>query len=185
MKDPFVVQVEEKFKKSLDVFINETRGIRTGRATPSIFDNLYVEYYGKNTPLKQLATFSVPDAKTIIIKPYDNSIIEEVKKSIQKSNLGLNPQQEGSVIRIIVPPLSEERRKQYIKVAKDYAEKAKVSIRNIRRDAMKDLENMKKEKKVSEDQKKRIETELQKLLTDYEKKIDEIFDKKSKEILEE
>ncbi len=184
MKNPLIMQAEEKFKKSLDVFINEIKGIRTGRATTAIFDNIYVQYYGKNTPLKQLATFAIPDAKTIIIKPYDASILGEIEKAIQKSNLGLNPSNDGNILRVIIPPLSEERRKQYTKVAKDYSEKAKVSVRNIRRDLLKDLENQKKEKKVTEDEKKRIENELQKLLSDYEKKIDEILDKKNKEILE-
>ncbi len=184
MKHPIIAQAEEKFNKSLEVFINETKGIRTGRATTAMFENIYIEYYGKNTPLKQLATFSIPDAKTVIIKPYDTSIISEIEKAILKSNLGLNPSNEGNVIKIIIPPLSEERRKHYTKIAKDYAEKAKVSIRNTRRDLLKDLEAQKKEKKISEDEKKRIENELQKLLNDFEKKIDEILNKKNKEILE-
>lgn len=184
MRHPLIAQADEKFKKSLDVFLNEIKGIRSGRATPVIFDNIYVEYYGKNTPLKQFASFAIPDARSIIIKPYDTSLLGEIEKAIQKSNLGLNPLNDGNVLRIVIPPLSEERRKQYTKVAKDCSEKAKISIRNIRRDLLKYLENQKKEKKVTEDEKKRIENELQKLLTDYEKKIDEILDKKNKEIME-
>lgn len=184
MKHSIIVQAEEKFKKSLDVFLNEIKGIRTGRATPVIFDTIYVEYYGKNTPLKQLATFAIPDARTIIIKPYDTSSLNDIEKAIQRSNLGLNPTNDGNVLRVVIPPLSEERRKEYTKIAKDYAEKAKISLRNIRRDLLKDLEAQKKDKKIAEDEKKRLENELQKLLTDYEKKVDEILEKKNKEILE-
>ncbi|MFN7181612.1 MAG: ribosome recycling factor [Planctomycetota bacterium] len=184
MKNPVIIEAEEKFNKSIEVFINETKGIRTGRATPAIFENIYIEYYGKNTPLKQLATFAIPDARTVIIKPYDNSIAGEIERAILKSNLGLNPSNEGNVIRILIPPLSEERRKQYTKIAKEYAEKAKIAIRNTRRDLIKELETQKKDKKITEDEKKRIENELQKLLSDYEKKIDDILTKKNKEILE-
>ncbi len=184
MKHPIIEEAENKFNKSLEVFINETKSIRAGRATTAIFDNIYVDYYGKNIPLKQAVTFAIPDARVVIIKPYDNSICSEIEKAILKSDLGLNPIREGNIIKIIIPPLSEERRKQYTKITKDYAEKAKVSLRNTRRDLMRELELQKKDKKIPEDKKKKLENDLQKLLNDYEKKIDDVLNKKNKEILE-
>jgi ribosome recycling factor len=182
--DDIVLEADDKMDKAVGVLSDEYRGLRTGRATPALVDHLSVEYYGAPTPIKQLASISCPDARLIVIKPYDAGAMEGIEKAIQKSNLGINPQSDGKVIRLAVPPLSEERRKQYARMAKDSAEKAKVAIRNIRRDAMKAAEAEEKEGGMTEDELTRFKTEMQKSTDDHEKKVEELLDKKTKEIME-
>ncbi|WP_147821973.1 ribosome recycling factor [Salidesulfovibrio onnuriiensis] len=158
--------------------------LRTGRASSSLVDNLVVEYYGTPTPLSQLASVSIPDSRTITIQPWDKGAFGDVEKAIQKSDLGLNPVNDGKIIRIAIPPLTEERRKDLVKVAKKYSEDAKVSIRNVRRDMNESLKKMEKDKDITEDEMHGGQDNVQKLTDDFVKKCDELFTAKEKEILE-
>lgn len=177
-------QSEQKMQKSVEVMNEETKGIRTGRATPALVENIRVEYYGAPTPLKQLASISIPEPRLIVIKPYDASILSSTEKAILKSELGITPQNDGKLIRLIIPHLSEERRKQLSKMVKDISERTKTSIRNIRRDSLKLVEEEEKAKSISEDDKFKLKDELQKLTEKYEKEVDTHIDKKTKEIME-
>jgi len=182
--DDILLEADDKMDKAVTVLAEEFKGIRTGRATPSLVDHLIVEYYGAPTPLKGIASISCPDPRLIVIKPYDASALTGIEKAIQKSNLGLNPQNDGKLLRLAIPPLSEERRKQMAKIAKDTAEKAKVSLRNIRRDALKQAEDEEKKGVMTEDELTRFKEEIQKTTTDHEKKIEDQVEKKTKEIIE-
>ncbi len=162
----------------------EFRGIRTGRASPALVDNIKVEYYGSPTPLKQIANISVPEPRMIIIKPYDLSSLGAIEKAIMTSDAGINPNNDGKLIRLNLPPLSEDRRKQLSKVARDTAEKIKVAVRNIRRDGIKLVEDEEKKKTITEDAKFKLKDELQKLTEKYEKQIDDNVSKKTTEIME-
>jgi len=158
--------------------------LRTGRATTSLVDGIVVDYYGTPTPISQLSSVSVPDSKTITIQPWDKGAFAGVEKAIMSSDLGLNPVNDGKIIRISIPPLTEERRKELVKIAKKYTEDAKIAIRNVRRDMNDSLKTMEKDKDISEDDKKRGETEVQKLTDDHVKLADETLGEKEKEILE-
>ncbi|MEK7469525.1 MAG: ribosome recycling factor [Planctomycetota bacterium] len=182
--DDIILEADDKMDKAVAVLTEEFKGLRTGRATPALVDHFMVEYYGAPTPIKQVASISCPDARLIVIKPYDVGALPGIEKAIQKSNLGINPQNDGKLIRLAIPPLSEERRKQYSKMAKDSSEKAKVAIRNIRRDAMKQAEDEEKKKVMTEDELTRFKEEIQKSITGHETKIDDILEKKTKEIME-
>lgn len=181
---PISQSAQEKVQKSIDFFQNEIRAIRTGKASPVIVEHLKVDYYGSPTPLQQLAVISVPDTRTLIIKPYDTSILANIEKAILSSELSLNPQNDGKVIRITIPPLSEERRIEYTQLVNKKLENAKVSVRNVRRDVLKELEKGKKDKTISEDLEKKIKAEVQKIVDDAEKKLTELAEKKNKEILQ-
>lgn len=161
---------------------NELIKIRAGKANPHMLDGIYIDYYGVKSPLSQVSNISTPDAKTIFIQPWDKKMIELIEKSILKANLGFNPVNNGEVIRIAVPPLSEERRKQLVKQVKNEGETAKVSIRNSRRDTNEGLKALKKEG-VSEDEIKKAEDEVQKLTDSFSKKVDDLLEKKEKEIM--
>jgi len=171
-------------KKSVKSLEDEFNTIRTGRASASLFDKIKVEYYGNPTPLNQVATISVPEARLVVIQPWDKSVIGQIEKAIQKSELSLNPVNDGKVIRINIPPLTEERRKEYVKMAKNMAEQARVAIRNIRRDANDDLKKAQKASDISEDEEKRNEDEVQKLTDKYIEEINKLLEDKEKEILE-
>jgi len=171
-------------KKSVKSLDDEFNTIRTGRASASLFDKIKVEYYGNPTPLNQVATISVPEARLVVIQPWDKSVIGQIEKAIQKSELSLNPVNDGKVIRINIPPLTEERRKEYVKMAKNLAEQARVAIRNIRRDANDDLKKSQKASDISEDEEKRNEDEVQKLTDKYIEEINKLLEDKEKEILE-
>ncbi len=158
--------------------------LRTGRATTSLVDSIEVDYYGTPTPINQLSSVSVPDSKTITIQPWDKGAFGAVEKAIMTSDLGLNPVNDGKIIRISIPPLTEERRKDLVKVAKKYTEDCKVAIRNVRRDLNDSLKSMEKDKDISEDEKKKGESDVQKLTDDYVKKADTTLTEKEKEILE-
>lgn len=175
---------ESRMQQALEVMANEFRGVRTGRANPALVENLKVDYYGNPTPLKQLAAITTPDPRTLILKPFDVGILGNIEKAIQASDLGLNPQNDGKMIRLSIPPLSEDRRRQMAERAKKIAETAKVHIRNVRRDAKNAIDQRFKEKKIGEDQKFRATDDLQKLLDRFEKKIDEATASKTKEIME-
>jgi ribosome recycling factor len=175
---------EEKMKKAHDSVAREFSEVRTGRANPSLIEGLHIDYYGTPTLIKQLASISVPDAHLITIQPWDKTAIPEIEKAIMKSNLGINPSNNGTVIRLAVPPLSKERRQELAKVVHKMAEEGRVSLRTIRRDAKEALEKLEKDKAIAEDDKFRGIDELQKLVDKYIAKIDELLKSKEKEVLE-
>ncbi len=179
-----IQDAEDRMKKSVDAVTEDLGSIRTGRASAALFDRIKVEYYGAPTPLNQLATISVPEARLVVIQPWDKSAMGEIEKAIQRSELSLNPNNDGKVIRINIPPLTEERRKEYVKLAKDKAEQGRVSIRNVRRDAMDTLKSFEKDGEISEDDLKRAEDEVQKLADKYVAKVNELLEEKEQEILE-
>lgn len=175
---------EEKMKKTVKALQDEFKSVRTGRASSALFDNIRVDYYDQKVPLSQVATISVPEARLVVIQPWDRSVLAEIEKSIQKSELSLNPNNDGKVIRINIPPLTEERRKEMAKLAKNMGEKSRVSIRNIRRDANEEFKNMQKDSKISEDEAKRAIEDTQKLTDSYIEQINKLLEAKEKEILE-
>lgn len=163
---------------------DDLAGIRTGRAHPALVEKLPVEYYGVLTPLVQLATISVPEPRSLLIRPFDASSLRSIERSILTSDLGLTPNNDGKVIRLNLPPLTEERRRDLVKIVKNRVEEARVAVRNVRRDSIRDLREFEQEKMISEDELKRGEDELQKITDEYIEKINEIGDRKEKEILE-
>jgi ribosome recycling factor len=175
---------EEKMKKAFESVTRELSEIRTGRASPTLVEGMYIDYYGTPTLLKQLASISVPDAHLIVIQPWDQTAIPEIEKAIQKSNLGINPSNDGKIVRLSVPPLSKERRQELVKVVHKMAEEGKVSLRTIRRDAKEHAEKLEKDKLIPEDDKFRCVDDLQKLIDKYIAKIDELLKNKEKEVLE-
>jgi ribosome recycling factor len=175
---------EEKMKKAVKALEDEFKTIRTGRASAALFENIRVDYYEQKVPLNQVATISIPEARLVIIQPWDRSVLAEIEKAIQKSELSVNPNNDGKVIRIAIPPLTEERRKELAKVAKNIAEKSRVAIRNIRRDTNEELKKQEKDSKLSEDQAKRGMDEVQKLTDKYIEEINSVLAKKEKEIME-
>ncbi|MFP4528108.1 MAG: ribosome recycling factor [Candidatus Kapaibacterium sp.] len=172
-------------KKSVEFTASLLDKIRTGRANASLVDTVKADYYGAPTPLSQMASVSVPDARTIMIQPWDQSTIEVIEKAIRQEDLGFNPQNDGNVIRIPVPPLTEERRKEFVKLAKKYGEDGKIAVRNIRRDMMDQLKKAEKDKDISEDEKKKGEDEVQKITDKYVAEIDKVVEKKEKELMED
>ena len=182
--DEILLDCEERMEKAVNVFRDELRGLRTGRATPALVDSLRVEYYGSPTPLKQLAQISTPDPQQIVIKPFDASAIPEIEKAIRTSNLGLNPQSDGKLVRLVVPPLSEERRKQLVKRVKELGETANVAIRNVRRDGNKAADTAFNDRDLTEDQLDGLKEKVQELTKTYEGKVKDLVDKKSAELME-
>ncbi|MFP4018367.1 MAG: ribosome recycling factor [Bacteroidales bacterium] len=175
-------EAKNKMKKAVEYLSDELARIRAGKANPRILDGVYVDYYGTNTPLYQLASIGTPDAKTITIQPWDKNVLSNIEKAIMDSDLGLNPQNDGELIRLNIPPLTEERRKDLVKKVHSEGENAKVSIRNARRDANEQLKKLKNEG-IPEDETKRGEDEVQKLTDEYGKKVDEVVEAKEKEIM--
>jgi len=175
---------EEKMKKALEAVAREFSEVRTGRAHPGLVEGMHVDYYGTPMLIKQLASISVPDVHLIVIQPWDVTAIAEIEKTIMKSNLGINPSNDGKVIRLAVPALSKERRQDLVKLVHKMTEDGRVSLRTIRRDAKETLEKLEKDKAIAEDDKFRGIDELQKLVDKYIAKIDEILKNKEKEILE-
>jgi ribosome recycling factor len=175
---------EEKMKKAVKALEDEFKTIRTGRASAALFENIRVDYYEQKVPLNQVATISIPEARLVIIQPWDRSVLPEIEKAIQKSELSVNPNNDGKVIRIAIPPLTEERRKELAKVAKNIAEKSRVSIRNVRRDINEDIKKKEKDGSLSEDQAKRGMDDIQKLTDKYIEEINSVLGKKDKEIME-
>ena len=182
--DDILLEVEEKMEAAVEYLRREVRGIRTGRASVGLVDHIKVNYYGSPTDLRQLASISTPEANLILIKPFDPSSLGEISRSIQASELGITPSTDGKVIRLVVPPLSMERRQQLAAQVKKMSEAAKVSVRNARRDGNKEVEKQEKEGELTEDEAKKAKAETQKLTEEYEKKITEILDAKIKEIQE-
>ena len=177
-------ETKNKMEKTLDSLKTDFGGLRAGRAHVSLLDGIMVEAYGSMTPLSQVGTISVPDARTLSISVWDRGLAKAVEKAIMESDLGLNPASDGQLIRIPIPPLSDERRKDLTKVAGKYAENNKVAIRNLRREALDEVKKMKKEGTISEDDEKRYENEIQKMTDESIKKIDEMFAQKEKDILQ-
>lgn len=176
-------QFETKMQKSIAALDGELNTLRAGRANPAVLDKISVEYYGVASPVAQVASVAVPDARTIVIQPWDASIVSEIEKAILKSELGLNPQNDGKSIRLNFPPLTEERRKEIVKEVSKKGENAKVAIRSIRRDAMDFYKNQKKNSEITEDDLKGIEKDIQTLTDKYIKEVDDTCAKKEKEIL--
>ena len=175
---------KEKMKKSCAVYEQNLMGLRAGRANPQLLDRILVDYYGTPTPINQIGNISSPEPRLLVIAPWEAKMIPQVEKAIQKSDLGLNPSNDGKIIRLVFPELNEERRKELTKVASKGAEETKVAIRSIRRDAIEQIKKLKKNSEITEDDQKDAEEEIQKLTDKAIKEVDEIFAKKEKEIME-
>jgi len=172
-----------KMKKTTEVLSAQFDSVRAGRSNPAVLDQIRVEYYGTPTPINQIATIATPDPRSLTIQPWDSSSLKPIEKAILESDLGINPQNDGKIIRLVFPQLTEERRKDLNKQVKKYAEEAKVAIRNIRRDAIEKFKAQQKKSEITEDDMKIVEKDMQKLTDDYIKEIDEIAAKKEKELM--
>jgi ribosome recycling factor len=184
MIDKALKQAEEKMAKAIEVVREEFSGVRTGRASPALVQRLQIDYYGTQTPLQQLAGISVPDPRSLLISPYDRSAISAIEKAIMASDIGITPNNDGAAIRLNFPALTEERRKELIKLVRDRSEHGRVSIRNVRRHAKEEIERDQKGGEVSEDDMRRGEKELQKLTDRFIGEIDDMLQRKEAELLE-
>ncbi len=184
MIDETLFEAEEKMEKAVDVAKEDFGSIRTGRATPAMFNKILVDYYGAPTPLQQLASFQTPEARTILISPFDKSSMHEIEKALRDSDIGVNPSNDGNIIRCVLPVLTEERRREYIKLAHSKAEEARVSIRNVRRKAKTDLDKLVKDGDVGEDDGARGEKDLDGLTKRYVDSVDTLLKSKEGELLE-
>jgi ribosome recycling factor len=184
MIDSIYQETRENMGKSVDALKNELNKIRTGRASLSLLDDIVVDYYGTRTPLKQMSSLSVPESRLITIQPWDVSIIKEIEKAILKSDLGLTPSNDGKLIRISIPPLTEERRKQLVRVVQKKGEEYKIAVRNVRRDSNDLLKGLKKDGDITEDDAFRAQDQVQKITDEHVKLIDDVGKEKEKEILE-
>ncbi len=176
--------LKERMEKTITTLERDLKKVRTGRASASLLDGIRVDYYGTPTPLSQMASVSVPEARLLLIQPWDIKGIGDIEKAILKSELGLTPMNDGKIIRISIPPLSEERRRDLVKIVKKMAEEGKVALRNVRRDINDMLKDLKKEKEISEDDFFRAQDEVQKYTDDFIKKVDEVAEAKEKEVME-
>ncbi|HEX7065321.1 MAG TPA: ribosome recycling factor [Bacillales bacterium] len=184
MSNEVIQTANDKMEKAVAAFRREIATVRAGRANPSILDKVMVDYYGATTPLNQLASISAPEARLLVIQPYDKSSLQDMEKAIQKADLGLSPSNDGDLIRIAIPQLTEERRQQLVKLVKKYAEEGKVAIRNIRRDSNDELKKAEKNGDITEDELRRYTDEIQKLTDAEIGQIENIADEKEKEIME-
>ena len=178
------VQYTDKMDKTIEVMQANFAAVRAGRANAAVLDQIRVDYYGTPTPINQIASIASPDPRTLTIQPWDGSTVKLIEKAIQQSDLGINPQNDGRIIRLLFPQLTEERRKELIKQIRKYGEESKTAIRNIRRDAMEDFKAQKKKSEITEDDQKNAEKDIQKLTDDYVKQIDQLVEKKEKELSE-
>ncbi|XZE55727.1 ribosome recycling factor [Planctomycetaceae bacterium SH139] len=183
--EQIVADAEERMDKAIAVLKHNLAGIRTGRANPGLVDSLRVEAYGSQTPLKQLASISTPEPQQIVIRPYDTSVIKEIEKAIVASDLGLNPQSDGRIIRLNIPPLSTDVRKKLVSRIKELAEECKVSIRNIRRDGNKAADQAEKDKEISEDDRDKMKNEIQELTKKYEAEATDLAKGREADVMEE
>ena len=183
MNHPILNKLNSDFEKSFNSLKMELGKVRTGRANPAILDGIYVDYYGSQTPLKSLATFATPDPTLIVIQPFDITSLEAIEKAIQKSDLGISPSNDGKIIRLPIPSLTEERRREFIKVIKKYGEETKISLRQHRREANDAAKEAEKQKTFSEDDAKRLKDQIQKMTDDWTAKIDELLSKKESDLL--
>ena len=184
MEKALRAKTAERMDGAIDALKKDFGSVRTGRASLALLEGVAVDYYGTLTPLQQIASLSIPESRQITIQPWEQRLISEIEKAIMKSDLGLTPSNDGRIIRITIPPLTEERRKQLVKVVKKRAEEAKVAIRNIRRDSNEELKKLEKEKHLSEDDAKKSHDEIQKLTDSYIVKVDEVLKHKENEIME-
>jgi len=184
MIDLIMEEAKDAMNKSISALKNEFKRVRTGRAAVSLLDGIRVDYYGTLTPLSQIASLAAPESRLLTIQPWDASVIKEIEKAILKSDLGLTPVNDGKIIRISIPPLTEDRRKSLVKIIHKMSEEHKVAVRNIRRDSNEQLKNLKKDGEISEDESFRAQDKIQKITDDYIKVIDGVYAEKEKEILE-
>ena len=184
MTDELLADAKERMQKAVEATVTQFGTVRTGRANPHLLDRVYVDYYGAQTPLKQLATLAAPEPRLLTITPYDKTAMKAIEKAIRDSDLGLNPANDGNIMRLSVPELTEERRRDLVKVARHITEEGRVSIRNVRRDVMHDLRELKSEGEVGADEEKRAESELQKLTDERIAELDGFLKAKEAEILE-
>ena len=174
----------KKMDKTLEVLQSQFASVRAGRANAAVLDRISVEYYGVDTPINQVGSITSPDPRTLVIEPWDKSLLKPIQKAIQISDLGINPQNDGKIIRLVFPQLTEERRKELTKQVKKYGEESKVAVRNIRRDAMDAIKAMKKKSEITEDDQKTAEKDLQKVTDDFIKKVDDACARKEKDLME-
>ncbi|MGM8214501.1 ribosome recycling factor [Bacillaceae bacterium W0354] len=184
MGESVIKDCRERMGKSVQAFGRQLSTVRAGRANPSILDSVFVEYYGANTPLNQLSTVSAPEPRLLVISPFDKSAVENIEKAILKADLGLTPNNDGNVIRINIPALTEERRKDLVKIVKKYAEESRVQVRNIRRDANDELKKLEKNGDITEDELRVYQDDVQKVTDQHIDEIDQMLEAKEKEILE-
>ncbi|MFY4773915.1 ribosome recycling factor [Metabacillus sp. RGM 3146] len=184
MSNQILTQSKERMEKAVSSYQRELATVRAGRASASLLDKVVLDYYGAPTPVNQLASINVPEARMLIIQPYDKSVLGDIEKAIQKSDLGLTPSNDGTIIRISIPPLTEERRRELVKLVKKYAEEAKVAVRNIRRDGNDDLKKAEKNGELTEDELRGLTENVQKLTDEYIMNIDKVSKDKEKEIME-
>lgn len=184
MIDAIYDETKKRMGKTIEILKTDLMRIRTGRASLSLLDGIRVDYYGTQTPLNQVASLSIPDSRSIAIQPWDTSVIKEIEKEILKSDLGLTPANDGKIIRIAIPPLTEERRKDLVKIVSKTCEDHKIALRNIRRDSNEKLKEMKKDAQISEDDAYKAQGETQKITDEYIRKVDDIYKEKEQEILE-
>lgn len=177
-------EFEAKMKKTTEVLSEQFAAVRAGKANPAVLDRITVDYYGSPTPIQQIASISTPDARSLLIQPWDGSVLKGIEKAILASDLGINPQNDGRAIRLVFPQLTEERRKELAKQVKKYAEESKVAVRNIRRDAMDKFKKEQKKGEITEDDLKDLEKDMQKLTDDYIKEVDKLTAAKEKELFE-
>ncbi len=182
--ESIIANSDDRMDKSAEALIRDLSGYRTGRATPSLVENIMVDYYGSATPIIQLATITTPDAQTILLQPWDKGSVSDIEKSLSTSELGFNPSNDGNMITIPIPPLTQERRIEMVKVLKKRTEESKVSIRNIRRDGIDSLKKLEKNKEISQDNQKRLQDQLQKMTDTHIGAVDEIFSNKEKDIMQ-
>jgi ribosome recycling factor len=180
----YIADARDRMTKAVEATVHNFGSIRAGRANPHLLDRIMVDYYGAQTPLKQLATVNAPEARLITVTPYDKGSMKAIEKSIQESDLGLNPSNDGNVIRLTIPELTEERRRELVKQARHIGEEGRISIRNVRRDVMHDLRELKNESEIGEDDERRAETELQKTTDEKIAELDGILKGKEAEIME-
>jgi ribosome recycling factor len=183
--EEILFDAEERMEKAVNVFRDELRGLRTGRATPALVDSIRVEYYGSPTPLKQLAQINTPDPQQIVIRPFDQNSLKDIEKAIRSSDLGMSPNNDGKMIRLIVPAMSGEQRQKMVARIKKLTEESKVALRNIRRDANKHFDQAEKDKEMTEDERDKGKEEVQSLLKKFEDRVSDMADKKSKEVMEQ
>ena len=179
-----LIEVERKMDRAIEALRRELNTLRTGRATPSLIENVSVDYYGVPTPLKQIASISAPDARAIMVQPWDKQSLREIEKSLMKSDMGFNPSNDGNMITVPVPPLNQERRLDMVRLLKRKLEEGKVSVRNVRREGLENLRKLEKDKSISQDQNRRAQEQLQKATDGHTKVIDEVGAAKETEILQ-
>ena len=184
MIDETLLEAEEKMEKTVEVARNEFSGIRSGRANAAMFTSILVDYYGAPTPLQQLGTIAIPEARTVLITPFDRSAMASIDKALRESDLGVNPTDDGNLIRVVLPALTEERRRDYVKLARNKAEEARVAVRGIRRKAKEALDKIKKDGEAGEDDVKRAEEKLDGLTKRHVEQVDKVLEGKEKELLE-